>query len=57
MQAQELRCTGLAAPGMKDLPRPGVEPRFPALAGRFPSTVPPEKSLFFIFKIPEGFFF
>ena len=42
---------------MKDLPRPGMEPRFPALAGRFPSTVPPEKSLFFIFKIPERFYF
>ena len=30
---------------MWDLPEPGIEPMFPALAGRFLSTVPPEKSL------------
>ena len=29
--------------GMWDLPRPGLEPGSPALAGRFPSTVPPGK--------------
>ena len=29
---------------MWDLPRPGTEPVSPALAGRFPSTVPPGKS-------------
>ena len=29
--------------GMWDLPRPGVEPVSPALAGRFSTTVPPGK--------------
>ena len=29
--------------GMWDLPRPGLEPVSPALAGRFPTTVPPGK--------------
>ena len=28
---------------MWDLPRPGLEPVFPALAGRFSTTVPPGK--------------
>ena len=28
-----------------DLPRPGLEPMFPALAGRFLPTAPPGKSL------------
>ena len=37
-QAQLLR-------GMWDLPRPGLEPVFPALAGRFSTTAPPEKPL------------
>ena len=32
--------------GMWDLPRPGLEPVSPALAGRFLTTVPPGKSLF-----------
>ena len=31
--------------GMWDLPRPGLEPVSPALAGRFSTTVPPGKSL------------
>ena len=31
--------------GMWDLPRPGLEPVFPALAGRFSTTVPPGKPL------------
>ena len=31
--------------GMWDLPRPGLEPVSPALAGRFPTTVPPGKPL------------
>ena len=31
--------------GMWDLPRPGLEPVFPALAGRFSTTAPPEKPL------------
>ena len=30
--------------GMWDLPRPGLEPVFPALAGGFPTTAPPGKS-------------
>ena len=30
--------------GMWDLPRPGLEPVSPALAGRFSTTVPPGKS-------------
>ena len=29
--------------GMWDLPRPGLEPMFPALAGRFSTTAPPGK--------------
>ena len=29
--------------GMWDIPRPGLEPVFPALAGRFSTTVPPGK--------------
>ena len=32
-----------------DLPRPGLEPVFPALAGRFSTTVPPGKPLNFFF--------
>ena len=32
--------------GMWDLPRPGLEPVSPALAGRFSTTVPPGKPLF-----------
>ena len=39
-QAQLLR-------GMWDLPRPGLEPMSPALAGRFLTTAPPGKPLFF----------
>ena len=30
--------------GMWDLPGPGLKPMFPALAGRFLTTAPPEKS-------------
>ena len=29
--------------GMRDLPRPGLEPLSPALAGRLPTTAPPGK--------------
>ena len=29
--------------GMWDLPRPGLEPVYPALAGRLPTTAPPGK--------------
>ena len=35
--------------GMWDLPRPGLEPVFPALAGRFSTTVPPGKPSFISF--------
>ena len=36
--------------GMWDLPRPGLEPMSPALAGRFSTTVPPGKPLkFYLF--------
>ena len=35
--------------GMWDLPRPGLEPVSPALAGRFSSTAPPGKPNLFIF--------
>ena len=41
-QAQLLR-------GMWDLPRPGLEPMPPALAGRFSTTAPPGKPLFIHF--------
>ena len=36
---------GLVAPGMWDLPGPGLEPMSPALAGGFLTTAPPGKSL------------
>ena len=37
--------------GMWDLPRPGLEPVSPALAGRFSTTAPPGKPYFiFLFK-------
>ena len=36
--------------GMWDLPRPGLEPVSPALAGRLSTTVPPGKSLCVDFK-------
>ena len=36
--------------GMWDLPRPGLEPVSPALAGRFSTTVPPGKPTIFFFK-------
>ena len=34
--------------GMWDLPRPGLEPVSPALAGRFSTTAPPGKPLFLV---------
>ena len=37
--------------GMWDLPRPGLEPVSPALAGRFSTTAPPGKPFIIIFKI------
>ena len=36
--------------GMWDLPRPGLEPVSPTLAGRFSTIVPPGKPTMFIFK-------
>ena len=36
---------------MWDLPRPGLEPVSPALAGRFLTTVPPGKPIFILKKI------
>ena len=36
---------------MWDLPRPGLEPVSPALAGRFSTTAPPGKPVLKIFKI------
>ena len=35
--------------GMWDLPRPGLEPVFPALAGGFSTTAPPGKPSFLVF--------
>ena len=35
--------------GMWDPPRPGLEPVSPALAGRFSTTAPPGKPLYFYF--------
>ena len=40
--------------GMRDPPRPGLEPASPALAGRLPTTAPPGKPFFFFF-FPELF--
>ena len=37
--------------GMWDLPRPGLEPVSPALAGRFSTTAPPGKPCLFVFYI------
>ena len=38
--------------GMWDLPRPGLEPVFPALAGRLSTTAPPGKPSVFVFVGP-----
>ena len=40
----EVWCTGLVASRHVDLPRPGIEPLSPALAGRSLTTGPPGKS-------------
>ena len=42
--------------GMWDLPRPGIKPVSPALAGRFLTTVPPGKSQFCLFYISDLLF-
>ena len=44
IQAQKLWHTGLVAPGICNLPGPGIKPVSPTLVGRFPFTVPPRKS-------------
>ena len=48
-------CGSRAQPlrGMWDPPRPGLEPVFPALAGRFSTTAPPGKPKTVIFKMAE----
>ena len=46
LQTRRLSSCGARAQllrGMWDLPRPGLEPVFPALAGRFSTTAPPRK--------------
>ena len=43
-QAQQPWLTGPAAPGMRDPPRPGLEPASPALAGRLSTTAPSGKA-------------
>ena len=46
LQTRRLSSCGLRAQllrGMWDLPRPGLEPVSPALAGRFSTTAPPGK--------------
>ena len=40
--------------GTWDLPRPGLEPVSPALAGRFSTTAPPEKPLAFFLILKIG---
>ena len=41
--------------GMWDLPRPGLEPVSPALAGRFSTTAPPGKPVYIYFSLwPKG---
>ena len=50
LQTRKLsNCGSRAQPlrGMWDPPRPGLEPVSPALAGRFSTTAPPGKPLFF----------
>ena len=39
---------------MWDLPRPGLEPVSPALAGRFLTTAPPGKALYIVFWEEDG---
>ena len=39
-----------------DLPRPGIEPMYPALAVGFLSTAPPGKSLLYFLRVPISMF-
>ena len=51
LQTRRLRSCGSQAQllrGMWDLPRPGLKPVSPALAGRFSTTVPPGKPYLYI---------
>ena len=41
--------------GMWDLPRPGLEPVSPALAGRLPTTAPPGKPQIYLFELVFSF--
>ena len=53
LQTRRLSSCGtraLSLRGMWDLPRPGLEPVSPALAGRFSTTAPPGKPVTFVFK-------
>ena len=53
LQMRRLSSCGLRAQplrGMWDLPRPGLEPASPALAGRLSTTAPPGKPLKMFFK-------
>ena len=53
LQMHRLSNCGSRAPllhGMWDLPRPGLEPVSPALAGRFSTPAPPGKPFFFFFE-------
>ena len=52
LQTRRLSCCGSRAQllrGMWDLPRPGLEPVYPAMAGGFLTTAPPGKSLKLLF--------
>ena len=40
--------------GMWDLPRPGLEPASPALAGRLSTTAPPGKPYLFFFSLSKS---
>ena len=51
--AWQLLLVGLFAPGMWNLPTPGIELVSTALVGRFLSSVPPSKPLRFNFKLYE----
>ena len=62
---QAIECTGFSSCGtwaqllcaLWNLPRPGIEPVSPALAGRFPSTVPPGKFHFVVLNFKKIFYF
>ena len=54
LQSRRLSSCGSRAQllhGMWDLPRPGLEPVSPALAGRLSTTAPPGKPLFYFFNL------